>query len=209
MRPSGSRGAKTVEPWSERRALRASGVSPEETMSDVETKHRSAGARRRRSPIRHGAFPPSRRSSRSGPARATRRARGSATAAGRCGAGARTGSSASRMRATSRRSRRSCAIRRAACATRRWWPSRTRPAWPSASDVVPLLLERACDDESLRVRRQAVLLLAWDRPHPDLEAFFAGLLETEGDPRLCFYARVGISRSRARAAACGAGASSC
>jgi len=70
----------------------------------------------------------------------------------------------------------------------------------AGSDVVPLLLERACDDESLRVRRQAVLLLAWDRPHPDLEAFFAGVLDKESDARLRFYARLGIARSRARAA---------
>ena len=68
------------------------------------------------------------------------------------------------------------------------------PGLAGRSDVVPLLLERACDDESLRVRRQAVLLLAWDHAHPDLEAFFAGLLETEEDARLRFYARLGIGR---------------
>ena len=63
------------------------------------------------------------------------------------------------------------------------------------SDVIPLLLERACDDESLRVRRAAVLLLAWDLPHPDLAGFFRGLLETESDAKLCHYARIGIARS--------------
>jgi HEAT repeat protein len=76
------------------------------------------------------------------------------------------------------------------------------PGLAGRGDVVPLLLERACDDESLRVRRQAVLLLAWDRAHPDLEAFFAGLLETEEDARLRFYARLGIGRSSARVASC-------
>jgi hypothetical protein len=83
------------------------------------------------------------------------------------------------------------------------------PGLAERSDVVPLLLERACDDASVRVRRQAVLLLAWDRAHPDLEAFFAGLLETESDAKLCFYARLGIARSRARAAKCGAAIASC
>jgi HEAT repeat protein len=76
------------------------------------------------------------------------------------------------------------------------------PGLAGRSDVVPLLLERACDDESLRVRRQAVLLLAWDRAHPDLAAFFAGLLETEQDAKLRFYARLGIGRSSAQGASC-------
>jgi HEAT repeat protein len=75
------------------------------------------------------------------------------------------------------------------------------PGLAAHSDVVPLLLERACHDESLRVRRQAVLLLAWDRPHPDLAAFFTGLLETEQDARLRFYACLGIGRS-AEVASC-------
>jgi hypothetical protein len=74
------------------------------------------------------------------------------------------------------------------------------PAFAERGDVVPLLLERACGDESLRVRRQAVLLLAWNRAHPDLEAFFAGLLETESDAKICQYARLGIAWSRARVA---------
>lgn len=74
------------------------------------------------------------------------------------------------------------------------------PGLAGWSEVVPLLLERACEDESLRVRRQAVLLLAWERAHPDLEPFFAGLLERECDAKLCHYARLGIERSRARAA---------
>ncbi len=69
------------------------------------------------------------------------------------------------------------------------------PAFTSHPDVVPLLLERACHDESLRVRRQAVLMLAWTRAHPDLVEFFRGLLETERDEKLCHYARLGIARA--------------
>ena len=69
------------------------------------------------------------------------------------------------------------------------------PAFASHPDVVPLLLERACHDESLRVRRQAVGMLAWARAHPDLVEFFRGLLETETDPKLRHYARLGIARA--------------
>jgi hypothetical protein len=78
------------------------------------------------------------------------------------------------------------------------------PGLAGWSDVVPLLIERALDDESLRVRRQALLMLAWDRAHPDLESFFAARLEAESDAKLRFYARLGIARSRVRAATSGA-----
>ena len=63
--------------------------------------------------------------------------------------------------------------------------------------VVPQLLERALEDESLRVRRQAVLLLAWEFAHPDLEGFFADLLARERDPTLHKYAGIGLVRCRA------------
>jgi len=76
------------------------------------------------------------------------------------------------------------------------------PALAGRSEVVPLLLERACEDPSLRVRRQAVLLLAWERAHPDLAAFFQGLLERERDERLRCFARLGVGRSGGRAASC-------
>ena len=66
------------------------------------------------------------------------------------------------------------------------------------SDVVSLLLERILVDQSLRVRRQAVLLLAWLHPHPDLERFFAELEECERDAKLRKYACIGRLRSRAR-----------
>jgi len=65
-----------------------------------------------------------------------------------------------------------------------------------AADAVPLLLERALEDESLRVRRQAVLQLAWEHAHPDLEGFFAGLLARERDATLHKYAGIGLLRCR-------------
>lgn len=68
-----------------------------------------------------------------------------------------------------------------------------------AGDAVPLLIERALQDESLRVRRQAVLQLAWEHAHPDLEGFFAGLLATERDATLHKYAGIGLLRCRAEA----------
>jgi HEAT repeat protein len=64
------------------------------------------------------------------------------------------------------------------------------------AEAVPLLLERALEDESLRVRRQAVLYLAWEHPHPDLESFFAELAAHEGDATLRKYAGMGLARSR-------------
>jgi len=68
------------------------------------------------------------------------------------------------------------------------------------SEVVPPLVERALHDESPRVRRQAVALLAWQLPSSDLEGFFAGLLESERDPSLLRFARMGVHRCRERAA---------
>jgi HEAT repeat protein len=65
------------------------------------------------------------------------------------------------------------------------------------AEVVPHLLELALEDDSLRVRRQAVLFLAWEHPHPDLEGFFADLLARERDPTLHKYAGMGLVRCRA------------
>jgi HEAT repeat protein len=59
--------------------------------------------------------------------------------------------------------------------------------------VVPLLLERLFHDESLRVRRQAALALAWNHAHPDLAGVFAEL-ERESDPKLRAWARLGSER---------------
>lgn len=64
------------------------------------------------------------------------------------------------------------------------------------AEAVPHLLERALEDESLRVRRQAVLYLAWEHPHPDLEGFFADLAAREPDATLRKYAGLGLARSR-------------
>ncbi len=68
------------------------------------------------------------------------------------------------------------------------------------SGVVPLLIERVLHDESPRVRRQALSLLAWEHAHPHLEGFFAGLLESERDLRLRKWAGVGLLRCRSLAA---------
>jgi hypothetical protein len=65
------------------------------------------------------------------------------------------------------------------------------------AEAVPLLLERALEDESLRVRRQAVVYLAWEHAHPDLESFFADLAARESDRALRKHARAGLLRSRA------------
>jgi HEAT repeat protein len=67
------------------------------------------------------------------------------------------------------------------------------------AEVVPLLVERALTDESLRVRRQAVSMLAWQLAHPDLEGFFAQVAASESDERLVRFARVGRHLARERA----------
>jgi HEAT repeat protein len=71
----------------------------------------------------------------------------------------------------------------------------------ATAEIVPLLVERALQDESVRVRRQAVSLLAWELAHPDLEGFFAGLLAGERDEKILRYARAGVRFCRERAAA--------
>src|SRR5262245_29807486 len=69
----------------------------------------------------------------------------------------------------------------------------------AADGVLPRLIERALGDESLRVRRQTVSLLAWHHAHPHLEGFFAGLCESEADPGLLRWARAGVRFCRERA----------
>jgi HEAT repeat protein len=64
------------------------------------------------------------------------------------------------------------------------------------TEVVPRLVERAQEDPSLRVRRQAVSMLAWRLAHPDLEGFFAGLLAHERDEKLLRHARAGLRACR-------------
>jgi HEAT repeat protein len=67
-------------------------------------------------------------------------------------------------------------------------------------EVVPLLVERALTDESPRVRRQVVSLLAWNHAHPDLEGFFASLAEDASDAKLATFARAGLRLCRDRVA---------
>jgi HEAT repeat protein len=83
------------------------------------------------------------------------------------------------------------------------------PGAAASEELHALLLERALGDESLHVRRHAVLALAWHLPHRDLEGFFAELLRTERDAKLRKFAALGLLRSRARAAAPASGTPSC
>jgi hypothetical protein len=46
-------------------------------------------------------------------------------------------------------------------------------------------------------------MLAWQLAHPDLEGFFAQLVERETDERLVRFARAGRHLARARAARAG------
>jgi HEAT repeat protein len=66
----------------------------------------------------------------------------------------------------------------------------------NAIDVVPLLIERIQQDESIRVRRHAVTMLAFQHAHPDLEGFFQQLLDTETDRKLHKHAGFGVMRCR-------------
>ena len=59
-------------------------------------------------------------------------------------------------------------------------------------DAVPLLMERIQQDESIRVRRHAVMMLAFQHAHPDLEGFFQALLDTERDAKLHKFAGFGL-----------------
>jgi HEAT repeat protein len=63
-------------------------------------------------------------------------------------------------------------------------------------DVVPLLIERVRSDESIRVRRHAVVMLAHQHAHPHLEGFFRDLIDTETDMKLRKHAGYGIWRCR-------------
>jgi len=63
-------------------------------------------------------------------------------------------------------------------------------------DAVPLLLERVLQDDSPKVRRIALLLLAYEHAHPDLCGFFQDRLDREQDPKLHKLAGIGLWRSR-------------
>ena len=59
-------------------------------------------------------------------------------------------------------------------------------------DVVPLLIERIEDDESIRVRRMAAAMLAYGRPDVRAVPVFRALLEGEGDAKLKRHAFIGL-----------------
>lgn len=80
-------------------------------------------------------------------------------------------------------------------------------AGESPVDVVPLLIERIRQDESIRVRRHAVTMLAFQHAHPDLEGFFQQLLDTEVDAKLRKHAGFGVLLCRERSRAHGPGES--
>jgi HEAT repeat protein len=73
-------------------------------------------------------------------------------------------------------------------------------------DVEPYLIERALHDESLRVRRQAVVSLAYLRqPDPRSARLFADLLEVETDRKLRLHAESGLRKARAAGLSPGTG----
>ena len=63
-------------------------------------------------------------------------------------------------------------------------------------DVVPLLIERIEDDDSIRVRRMAAASLAYGMPDPRAVAVFRGLLKVESDRKLRLHASLGLHRCR-------------
>jgi HEAT repeat protein len=65
-------------------------------------------------------------------------------------------------------------------------------------DVEPYLVERALHDESLSVRRHAVVSLVYlRRPDPRSAWLFARVLETETDRKLVLHATAGLKKARA------------
>lgn len=61
-------------------------------------------------------------------------------------------------------------------------------------DAVPLLLERAREDESIRVRRMAVIMLGRDFLDERARGVFEDILAAEPDRRLRLHARRGLDR---------------
>ena len=59
-----------------------------------------------------------------------------------------------------------------------------------------VLIERIRLDESIRVRRHTVAMLASQHAHPDLEGFFQELLDTETDAKLHKHAGIGLMMCR-------------
>lgn len=77
--------------------------------------------------------------------------------------------------------------------------------------VEPLLLERICEDESIRVRRHAMRALVFQCAHPQLEGFFQKLLDEESDAKLHKLAGIGLAicRQKSRQAALPARSAAC
>ncbi|WP_420461959.1 HEAT repeat domain-containing protein [Candidatus Palauibacter sp.] len=80
---------------------------------------------------------------------------------------------------------------------------------PNPVDPIPLLLERIATDESLRVRRQAVAMLAHHlAPDPRVTSVFRTILAEEEDRKLRLHAEEGLKRYGAAATAASGGAPS-
>ena len=63
-------------------------------------------------------------------------------------------------------------------------------------DVVPYLIERIEDDDSIRVRRMATASLAYGTPDPRAVPVFRWLLKTASDRKLRLHASLGLHRCR-------------
>jgi HEAT repeat protein len=63
-------------------------------------------------------------------------------------------------------------------------------------DVVPLLIERAEDDESVRVRRMAVIMLGTEHMDPRAVPVLQRILEEEEDRKILLHAEEGLLRLR-------------
>ena len=66
----------------------------------------------------------------------------------------------------------------------------------SPIDVVPLLIERIEDDDSIRVRRMATASLAYGTPDSRAVAVFRRLVKSETDRKLRLHASIGLHRCR-------------
>ncbi len=65
---------------------------------------------------------------------------------------------------------------------------------PNPVDAIPLLLERIAEDESLRVRRHAVAMLAGLPPDARVTPVFRRILAEEDDRKLRLHAERGLER---------------
>lgn len=65
---------------------------------------------------------------------------------------------------------------------------------PNPVDAIPLLLERIAEDESIRVRRHAVAMLAGLPPDERVTPVFRRILAEEEDPKLRLHAQRGLDR---------------